>query len=103
MIKLKEILRRFKEFCLAWINQLIPARILIVKSKCSLRGDCKTIIRSMIVTPKLDFTDTEILDMMFKSIAKHLKNEHNIKDFVGLEFHSQDFKYTIYLGKAEHQ
>lgn len=103
MTKLKEIFRRLGEFCFKWLNALIPARVLIVNSKCSLRGDCETIIRTMIVTPKLDFTDTEILDAIFKSIARHLSKEHNIKEFVGLEFHSQALKYTIYLGAAEHR
>jgi hypothetical protein len=102
MTKLKEILRRFKEFCFAWINALIPARVLIVKSKCKLRDDCKVEIRCMVVTPKLDFTDTEILDMLFKSHARHLKEKHNVQDFIGLQFKSSDLKYTIYLGEVEH-
>ncbi len=102
MSRLKKFLGKIKEVCFGWINALIPARLLIIKSRCPLRDDCKIEIKSMLVTPKLFFTDTEILDLLFKSIARHLKENHNVKEFIGLEFKSCDLKYTIYLGEVEH-
>lgn len=100
---LKRLYFKIKYTLFYLINRFVPCRFLIIKSKCPLRDDCKQEISSMVVTYKNDFKDTEILDFVFKSIRRHLKNEHNIKDFMGLEFKSSDLKYTVYLGDVGHR
>lgn len=95
------MIEKIRELFLRLASRFIPARVLYITSKCPLRKDCNITIRSMIVTSSLNFKDTDIIDVVFKSISRHLKVSHKVEHFIGLEFYPcADEKYYIQKGAA---
>ncbi len=89
------MVKRVKEFILRILNKIIPQRVLVIKSKCLLRDDCDYKIQATIFTPQDDFNIEDILDMFFRAMADHLKKNHKVDFFVGLEFKTDNARYII--------
>ena len=87
-------------FILKILNKIIPVRVLYIKTKCKLDG-CNDSLVSCVMTGKTFFTDTELFDVIFKTHGKHLVKKHKIDSFVGLEFKSVGYKYTLLGAYAE--
>ena len=87
-------------FILKILSKVIPARVLQIQTKCKLDG-CNDNLVSYVMTGKVFFTDTELFDIIFKTHGRHLKGKHNINSFIGLEFKSMGYKYTLLGAYAE--
>ena len=71
-------------------------RFLTISYKCPLRDDCKDSIKVGILTGKNSFDIETIIGLSFKALAHHLYKKHNVNFFEGLEFKTENGKYTVY-------
>ncbi len=85
---------------LKFLNKIIPVRILYIQTRCKLDG-CNDSLVSCVMTGKTFFTDTELFDIIFKTHGKHLARKHKVLSFIGLEFKSTGYKYTLMGAYAE--
>lgn len=87
-----------------WLKKKLfrPLRCLEIICVCPLRADCKTKIAIRIITGHSYYTPEQIFDFITKAIGKHLTEAHNVKFFQGIEYRTENAKYTL-MGNYIHK
>lgn len=79
-----------------------PLRLLEINCKCPLRDDCKTRIVIQVLTTHNNYKPEELFDFICKAIGRHLAEAHKVNFFQGLEYKTEDCRYTL-MGSYVHK
>ena len=93
---------------LEWLRRKFfrPIRLLEIVCKCPLRDDCHARIVVQILTTHNNYKPEELFDFICKAIGRHLAQAHKVNFFAGLEFKTEDCKYTLmgtYIDKEKNK